>query len=69
MQDIGHSSSYFLCAGAGFAQPGRENRDAIAVSGYLRGGYREETDSFQNCTARRREAMDTSCSYGNSHYL
>lgn len=60
IQDIGHTGSYFLCAGAGFAQLGKEKGDVIAVFGYQRGGYREETDSFQRCTARRQEAMDTS---------
>jgi len=69
MQDIGHTSSYFLCSGAEFAQPGKEKGDVIVVFGCLRGGYREETDSSQRCAARRQEAMDTSRSYGNPHYL
>lgn len=54
MQDIGHTSSYFLCAGPGFAQPGKEKGDVITGFGCLRGGYREETDFSEVHSKKRR---------------
>ncbi|XP_009696915.1 PREDICTED: probable G-protein coupled receptor 112, partial [Cariama cristata] len=48
-----HSGFLFSLTQAGFAQPGKEKGDVIAVFGYLSGGYREETDSSQRFTARR----------------
>lgn len=54
---LGILVAIFLCAGAGFSQPGKEKGDVL-LSGDLRDSYRKETD-FQRCTARRQEAMDT----------